>query len=234
MRFVSTFSGCAGFDLGLERAGHECVCQVEIEPKPRSILNYHFPNVPKIKDVRDANRNTLPAFDMLAGGFPCTDVSLAGQREGLAGEASGLWFQMHRIATECRPSVVLIENVPGLFSSRADSKDAIAGEDFAIVLSGLLGFPIDIPRNGWKSSGIARGIFYHVAYRLVDSQYFGVAQQRRRLLIAACLVGSRINPAEILFEREGVPRNYQTCRQARKGIAAASEGGSGICGEGGG
>lgn len=216
MKFVSLFSGCGGLDIGLERAGHECVCQVEIDERPHSVLRKVWPNVPRIKDVRDADRRTLPAgFDMLVGGFPCTNLSVAGGREGLAGDASGLWFQMHRIAIECRPRVLIIENVPGLFSS-AD------GKDFAIVLGGLLGLPVGVPDGGWRGSGVAKGTIYHVAWRVLDSQFFGVAQQRRRVFIAGCLRGSGISPVEILFEPEGVRRDYQTCSQARKETAGSS------------
>jgi DNA (cytosine-5)-methyltransferase 1 len=215
MKFVSLFSGCGGMDEGLERAGHECVCQVEIDERALAILRRRWPDVPKILDVKNANKRTLPAgFDMLVGGFPCTNLSVAGGREGLAGDASGLWFQMHRIALECRPRVVLIENVPGLFSS-AD------GRDFAIVLGGLLGLPVGIPDGGWRGAGIAKGAIYNAAWRVLDSQFFGVAQQRRRVFIAGCLRGSGLNPAQILFESKGLCRDYQTSGKARKEIASA-------------
>lgn len=193
----------------------------------RISLRKHWPNVPKIKNVKDANRTNLPEFDILAFGFPCTNLSLAGLREGLAGDASGLWFEAHRIAVECRPRVVLVENVPGLFSSAN-------GSDFAIVLGGLLGCPVGIPADGWKTAGIAKGRLYHVAWRVLDSQFFGVAQRRRRVFLAGCLVGSGLNPAEILFEREGVSRDYQTRKEARKDSVGAFERSGAIGGTGGG
>lgn len=202
-------------DQGLERAGHVCVCQCEKDERALAILRKRWPNVPKITDVKEANRLTLPArFDMLAFGFPCTDLSLAGGREGLAGDSSGLWFEGHRIAMEFRPLVAIIENVPGLFSSNY-------GRDFEIVLSGLCGVPIGIPDGGWRRAGCARGPIYNVAWRVLDSQFFGVAQQRRRVFIAACLATSGINPVEILFEREGVPRNYSASREAKENSAGA-------------
>lgn len=113
--FGSLFAGIGGMDLGLERAGWECKWQVEIDPFCRKVLAKHWPSVPRHDDVR-----TFPPdsgdwrVDLIAGGFPCQDVSLAGKGAGLEGERSGLWFEYSRIIRELRPRYVLVENTPGL------------------------------------------------------------------------------------------------------------------------
>lgn len=177
MKFGSLFSGIGGFDLGFEQAGMECVWQCEIDNAARSVLAKHWPGVPCIEDVRNVTRNNVPAVDLVCGGFPCQDLSVAGKRAGLAGDRSGLWFEFHRILTELRPQWVVIENVPGLLSSNR-------GADFAIILRGLV------------ECG------YGVTWRVLDAQYFGVAQRRRRVFIVGSLGDGR--SAQVLFEREGL------------------------------
>lgn len=162
MRFVSLFSGIGGFDLGFERAGMTCLAQVEIDANARAVLARHFPTVQQFEDVRHVGRHNLPACDVLCGGFPCQDLSVAGDRAGLAGERSGLYFEFQRIIMELRPTYVVIENVPGLFSSND-------GRDFAIVLGGLTGVIPDVPEGGWGNAGVARGRadLYRVAVNCV-------------------------------------------------------------------
>lgn len=190
MRFISLFSGIGGFDLGFERAGMECVAQVEIDEKARKVLAKHFPDVPRFEDVKEFDYGK--PVDLIAGGFPCQDVSVAGRRAGLAGARSGLWYEFHRIIASIRPRWVVIENVPGLLSSNE-------GKDFAVILRGLV------------ECG------YGVVWRILDAQYFGVPQRRRRVFI----IGSLGNGCaiEILFEREGVPGNTPPSREAGKDVA---------------
>lgn len=107
-------------DLGLERAGMECAWQVEIDPFCRKVLTKHWPNVPKFNDVREVGKLNLERVDLIAGGFPCQDVSEAGARVGLDGQRSGLWREFHRIVSELRPRFVLVENVTGLFDRGID------------------------------------------------------------------------------------------------------------------
>jgi DNA (cytosine-5)-methyltransferase 1 len=115
MTFGSLFSGIGGIDLGLERAGMECKWQVEIDPYCQKVLAKHWPHVRRYDDVRSVGADTLEAVDLIAGGFPCQDVSVAGKRAGLKeGTRSGLWFEYHRIICELRPRYVFVENVPGL------------------------------------------------------------------------------------------------------------------------
>ena len=116
MKFISLFAGIGGFDLGLERAGMTCVAQVENNPYCLRVLEKHWPNVLRIKDVKDANKNNLPATDLICGGFPCQPHSLAGKRAASADDRD-LWPEFARIVREIMPRWVLGENVPGLLSS---------------------------------------------------------------------------------------------------------------------
>jgi DNA (cytosine-5)-methyltransferase 1 len=162
MRVGSTFSGVGGFDLGLHRAGHGVAFQVESDPYRRAVLARHWADVPRYDDVRTFDGEPWRGrIDMLAGGFPCQDVSVAGQRAGLAGERSGLFFEFARIARDAigPGGFILIENVAGLLSNHD-------GRDFAVVLATL-----------------AESGFHDLAWRIVDSQYFGVPQRRRRVFI---------------------------------------------------
>lgn len=120
MTFGSLFAGIGGMDLGLERAGMVCKWQVEIDPFARQVLAKHWPNVRRHDDV-----NTFPNYgqvedwtvDLIAGGFPCQDVSLSSRkRAGLDGDRSGLWFQFERIIRDLLPRFVVVENTPGLLS----------------------------------------------------------------------------------------------------------------------
>ncbi len=193
LRFISLFSGIGGFDLGLERAGMRCVAQVERDEAALRVLAQHWPDVPRFKDVRDVGRSNLPAADLICGGFPCQDVSVAGRCAGLAGERSGLWFEFHRILAEIKPQWVVIENVPGLLSSNN-------GADFAVVLRGLV------------ECG------YRVGWRILDAQNFGVAQRRRRVFIVGNLGDGCA--AQVLFERESSAGHPQPGSSAGKRTAA--------------
>ena len=115
MRFGSLFAGIGGIDLGLERAGMECAWQVEIDDYCQKVLAKHWPNVPKFGDIKECGAHNLGQVDLIAGGFPCQDISsanTAGPRAGLAGEKSGLWREYRRIVKELRPDWVVVENSP--------------------------------------------------------------------------------------------------------------------------
>ena len=223
MKAISLFSGVGGFDLGFARAGIETVLQVEQDEHCLGVLERHWPDVERITDVRDvgislaggngryhafgnagsAERDTNTGIDLIYGGFPCQDVSVAGKRAGLGGERSSLWFEFERIVSELRPRWVVIENVPGLLSSNS-------GRDFAVILAGLdeLGFD--------------------AAWAILDSQHFGVPQRRRRVFIVG---GPRGRGAEqVLSLCESCGGNPETGRPPRQDVAytlAASVRGTG-------
>jgi len=124
MRFGELFAGIGGFSLGLERAGMKCAWQVEIDPYARAVLNKHWPDVRRHDDVR-----TFPpthththdfSVDLICGGFPCQDISVAGKGAGLTGERSGLWHEFARIVGVLRPRYVVVENVAALLGRGMD------------------------------------------------------------------------------------------------------------------
>ena len=190
MTIGSLFAGIGGFDLGFERAGHETIWQVEIDKTCNKVLAKHFPNAKHYEDVKETH--DLPAVDLVCGGFPCQDLSVAGKRTGLAGARSGLWHEFHRVLSEVRPQFAVVENVPGLLSSNG-------GRDFATVVSGLV------------------ELGYRVAWRVLDAQYFGVPQRRRRVFVVASLGDERC--VEILFEPESVRGDPPPCRETREDVA---------------
>lgn len=182
MKFVSLFAGVGGFDLGFEQQGWTCVGQVEIDKHARSILEKHWPDVPKHDDVCTAREwadreGIVGTVDVVCGGFPCQDVSVAGKRAGLAGARTGLFWDALAFASHVKAETVILENVPGLLSSNN-------GRDFGVVISAL-----------------ADAGYRHVEWRVLDSQFFGVPQRRRRVFIVATTrdYGGR----EVLVEREG-------------------------------
>ena len=129
LRVLDLFSGIGGFSLGLERAGMRTVAFCEIEPYCRAVLRKHWPDVPCFEDVRDLHAFDVGPVDVICGGFPCQDISVAGRGAGLSGERSGLWSEYRRLIEECRPSWVVIENVVAL---RSRGLDQVLGEISAL------------------------------------------------------------------------------------------------------
>ena len=114
LTFGSLFAGIGGVDRGFEKAGMSCAWQVEIDQYCISDLKKQWPDVPKYEDITIVTGKELGYVDVIVGGFPCQDLSLAGKGAGLDGERSGLWWEMLRIINEIRPRIVVVENVPGL------------------------------------------------------------------------------------------------------------------------
>src|SRR5690606_18403970 len=139
-----------------ERVGMDVVWQSELDPHASRVLAHHWPDVPNLGDIHDITEP--PTVDVLTGGFPCQDYSVAGRGAGLAGDRGALWWQMHRIIAECRPTWVVGENVHGLTTSRHQGS-----------LRTIIGSLVDLG--------------YGVVWRVLDAQWFGVAQRRRRLFI---------------------------------------------------
>ena len=202
MRIISLFAGIGGFDIAFERAGCTVVAQVEIDPQCRAVLAEHWPSVPRHDDIRTYHARR-GAADIIAGGFPCQDLSIAGKRAGFDGQRSSLFFQMVRIIHECRPAYVVWENVPGLLSANN-------GRDFASVLVAL------------------GNIGYHGAWTMLDAQFFGVAQRRQRVFgVFACGDAGAGRCAEILSLSARMSGHSQPGGKAGKSIAYALAAGAG-------
>jgi DNA (cytosine-5)-methyltransferase 1 len=198
LRFVSLFAGVGGFDLGFEQAGMECIGQVEIDAKAQSVLSAHFPDVPKHDDVTTAlewadEKSLIGKTDVVCGGFPCQDVSVAGKRSGLAGARSGLFWDALAFAQTVEARWLVLENVPGLLSSNE-------GRDFGVVISAM-----------------ADAGYSHIEWRVLDSQFFGVPQRRRRVFIVGC--SADIGRRQVLTESEGLRWNPPQGRATGQDIA---------------
>ncbi len=205
-KFISLFAGVGGFDLGMELAGHECVAQVEWDKNAAGVLKRRWPDVPLFCDVSRVSGEDLPDCDFLTYGFPCQDLSVAGKREGLSGERSGLFFEATRLIRElhARGSGIrfaLAENVAGLFS--ADD-----GRAFARCIGELL------------ESGASE-----IGWRVFDSQYFGVPQRRKRVFIVSDFGGRSCD--EIFAITESLPGYPAPSRKSGEGIAGDVEAGIG-------
>ena len=157
MRVGSLFTGIGGIDLGLERAGYTTVWQVEINPFCRKVLELRFPHAKRFADVKEVNAGNVEAIDLLAGGFPCQDLSVAGKREGIEGSRSSLWFEFSRLIGELRPRYVLIENVSGLLVYGAMRR--VIGELSKLGYVGI--------------------------WRVLRASDFGASHQRKRVFIVA-------------------------------------------------
>lgn len=121
MKVLDLFSGIGGFSLGLEAAGMETIAFCEIDKKARLVLKKHWPNVPIFEDVQKLKREEVGTVDLICGGFPCQDISLAGKGAGIEGKRSGLWWQFHRLINEIKPKWVIAENVSALRSRGLDT-----------------------------------------------------------------------------------------------------------------
>lgn len=198
MRYLSLFSGIEAASVAWEPLGWEPMAFAEIDPFPCAVLEERYPGVPNLGDVSGVDwrkfvkRSGKP--DVLVGGSPCQSFSIAGSRTGLDG-ASGLMWEYVRAVREVRPRWVLWENVPGALSSSH-------GEDFRCLLEAL------------------DALGYGLAWRVLDAQFFGLAQRRERVFLVGRL-GER-PPVEVLFEPEGVPWDTRSSREKRAELADAA------------
>ena len=197
MQAISLFAGVGGFELGFERAGIETILQAEQDAKCQHVLERHWPNVERVNDVRDITTGTA---DLIYGGFPCQDLSVAGRRAGLGGDRSSLWFEFARVLDAIRPRWCVVENVPGLLSSAG-------GRDFGIILH-------DLDELG-----------YDIAWGTLDAQHFGVPQRRRRVFIVGGPRGP--GPAAVLALAEGGTGDSQASGTAGQDVAGTLGGGAG-------
>jgi DNA (cytosine-5)-methyltransferase 1 len=232
MRIGSLFSGGGGGDLGFKTAGHEIVFGCEIDPKARSVFRYHHPNIPIYNDVREVTRERLESDgialpELIMGGSPCQDLSVAGNRAGLGGERSGLFHEQCRIADELATPWVVWENVVGAFSSNK-------GADFAAVLGGLTGNTPTVPTKGWRTGGVCVGPKRVAVWRVLDAQNFGVPQRRRRVFVVAGPRGMARRVVKVLFEPESIERDPKAGNKSGEEIATETGGRIGTASGGGG
>lgn len=227
MKLGSLFDGSGGFPLGGIIAGMTPVWSSEIEPFPIRVTEKRLPFVKHYGDVSKLNGADLEPVDVITFGSPCQDMSLAGKRAGLDGARSGLFFQAVRIIKEMRvkygkPRYAVWENVRGALSSAG-------GEDFRRVLEELCRVKddaADVPRpKKWQSAGLIRGNGYSVAWRVLDAQYWGVPQRRKRIYLVADFDGD--SAGKILFESEGVSGHFAKMQAARKDFTRCAQGSAG-------
>lgn len=206
---VSLFAGVGGADLGMEAVGIDTVLACEIDKHARAVLGHRFPHATLHDDVRkltgdDIRRaGAVPERTILSGGFPCQPFSVAGRRRGMGGddERGDLYWDISRLLAEFPARWIVLENVPGLLSIDR-------GRTFGTILGDLA------------------DLGYGVAYRVLDAQFFGVPQRRRRIFIVGCLGDDR-RPVEVLLEPEGGSGNPAPRGQAGAGTAGRAGAGAG-------
>jgi DNA (cytosine-5)-methyltransferase 1 len=197
MNYLSVCSGIEAATVAWHHMGWKPIGFSEIEKFPSSVLAHHYPNVLNLGDMTKYKEwNLNESIDILVGGTPCQSFSVAGLRKGLEDPRGNLMLTYVGILDKFRPKWCVWENVPGVLSSNG-------GKDFGSFLSALveLGY-------GW-------------AYRVLDAQYFGVAQRRRRVFVVGCL-GDWRSAAEVLFESQSLQRNIKPSREKRKEITSNS------------
>lgn len=197
MKYVSIFSGIEAATVAWHPLGWEPLAFSEIDPFPSTVLQHHYPDIPNLGDITKIDWSPyVGAADIVVGGSPCQSFSVAGKREGLAG-ASGLMFEYIRAVRELRPRWFVWENVPGALSSER-------GEAYRQLLSEM------------------DALGYGLAWRVLDAQFFGVAQRRERVFLVGSLGTMRC--AEVLFERESLSWDHQSSRQKRQALAEEAQG----------
>jgi len=204
MKYLSVCSGIEAASKAWEPIGWEPVAFSEIEPFPSAVLKHHWPKVPNLGDMSKYEKWNIQSgsVDLLVGGTPCQSFSVAGLRQGLKDPRGNLMLTYLAIAERLKPRWLVWENVPGVLSSNG-------GKDFGSFL-GALG-----------------ELGYEWAYRVLDAQWFGVAQRRRRVFVVAHL-GEGSLAAKVLFESESVRRDTPPSRETRQGVATNVEASVGV------
>jgi DNA (cytosine-5)-methyltransferase 1 len=214
MKYLSVCSGIEAATVAWHPLGWEALAFSEIEKFPRQVLNHHYPDVPLHGDftlLRD--QSWIADADILVGGTPCQAFSVAGQRNSLDDDRGNLTLEFVRLANaidDLRPSgrctIIVWENVPGVLSVKDNAfgcfLGAIVGNDTPLVPTG----------GKWTNAGMVVGPRRSAVWRILDAQYFGVAQRRRRVFVVAS-ARDGFDPAEVLFEREGLRRNTPPSRE---------------------
>lgn len=226
MKLGSLFDGIGGWPLAATRFGVEPVWASEIEKFPEAVTEYHFPDMKQLGDIRKINGAEVEPVDILCAGSPCQNLSVAGNMKGLQGSESCLFHEAVRILREMRkatngkyPKYFVWENVPGAFSSNR-------GNDFRTVLSEIAETDIPMPNSGkWAKAGMVRSGGCEIGWRVLDAQYFGVPQRRKRIFLVASF--GKGCAGKILFESEGLLGNTSAGREAEQGTSCGTAGGVG-------
>jgi len=219
--FVSLFSGIEAASVAWTPLGWKCKAVSEIKPAACRILAHHYPDVPNLGDVTKITEEDialLGPINLIVFGSPCQDLSLAGKRKGFAGERSGLFHTANRIVgwarEHCGLRYALWENVYGAFSSNK-------GRDFAAVVGALAGCEDpEPPKHGWGTEGVALGGLGMVEWGVLDAQWFGVPQRRRRVFALADF-GDWAGRSPVLLERESLRGDHPPRRSQGEEIAIA-------------
>ncbi len=225
IRYITLCSGIECVSVAALPLGWEPVCFSEIEKFPSAVLAHHYPGVPNVGDMTAHDwRRYRGRCDALVAGTPCQAFSVAGRRESLADARGNLTLKFTEICDDIDPGIIVWENVPGVLNTRDNAfgclLGALAGEVAAVVPDG----------GKWTDAGVVAGPGRTVAWRVLDAQYFGLAQRRRRVFLVASPRTSGIDPAEILFESDGLRRHSPPRREAEKKNAART--GNGASGNG--
>lgn len=236
----SLFDGIGGFPLAAIRCGITPLWASEIEAFPIEVTKHHFPDMAHVGDITKLDGVKLPPVDIICGGSPCQDLSVAGARRGLDGERSGLFMEQIRVTKEMRNADILRgrsglsvrprwfcwENVPGAFSSGTPKY-----EDFRIVLEEIVRIKsnsVSIPRPHpwtWQSAGrILLGTDFSLAWRILDAQYWPRTPQRRRRIFLVADFGGLTAP-QILFKQDSLPGYSASSGGTGQGTAPAAQDG---------
>ena len=221
MMLGSLFDGIGGWLIAAKHAGVKPVWASEVDPFPAAVTAYHFPEVTQLGDITQIDVYELEPVDVICAGSPCQDLSVAGKRAGLEGERSGLFHTAIRLVHELRartgkPRFFVWENVPGAFSSNK-------GLDFRAVLEEIIQTSIPMPKNNkWAEAGMVEWDGGSLAWRVLDAQYWGVPQRRKRIFLVADFAGH--SAGEILFVEQGLPRD--SAESEREGKEAARNAGT--------
>jgi len=199
MKYLSVCSGVEAASVAWHDLGWQPVAFSEIEPFPAAVLAHRFPNVPNMGDMTKYKEwNLNESIDLLVGGTPCQSFSVAGLRKGLEDPRGNLMLTYVGILDKFRPKWCVWENVPGVLSSNG-------GRDFGAFLGALV------------------ELGYGFAYRVLDAQYFGVPQRRRRVFVVGCL-GDWTSPAKVLFERESLLGDFTKSKRTESRATKSAEG----------
>lgn len=230
MRYLSLFDGIGAVHVAWAPLGWTCVGTAEIDPFPAAVVEHHYghPNLGDVTQITDEQVAALGPTDLVVGGSPCQDLSVAGKRAGLAGARSSLFHEQlrifHAVRAHCGARFLLWENVPGVFTTHG-------GRDFACVVGALAGCELPVPADGWGTEGMALGEQGFVEWAVLDAQWFGVPQRRRRVF-ALLDVGNWADRPPILLEPDRLRGDSAPRREAGEratlSLAARTRGGGGL------